>query len=233
MTLPQIQDIHQSLDPQQAGGSLFASQLLLSHRDIKQLRAYDDYAIHRVVYSLFEDVRAKSDGTRDNSASAGFLYADVGIKHDYRCIIMLSNRQPRAKVSDRYGLVSSKAVPSSFMNHSRYRFQVVVNPVVQRKGGRREPLRSIPEIAQWFTQRAPGWGFSVDPLTIQATNPKVRRIKIPDGESFAVSQSIVSGALSVQDRTRFIQSFRSGIGRQRAFGCGLLQIKPIIQFQTP
>lgn len=216
-----------------SASGLFASQLLLSHRDVKHLRAYDEYAIHRVVYSLFEDVRAKEDGTRDNSASAGFLYADAGIKHNHRCIIMLSDRPPKSKVSDRYGCVSSKPVMSSFLDHSRYHFQVLVNPVIQRKGGSRQPLRSLSEINRWFCERAPGWGFSIDPSAIQVRNPKVIRIKIPQGSSFVVSQSHVSGVLSVQDRFRFIQSFQSGIGRQRAFGCGLLQVKPIIQFQNP
>ena len=40
--------------------SLIASVLILSRRDIKALRITDPYSLHRVVYSLFEDIRSPS-----------------------------------------------------------------------------------------------------------------------------------------------------------------------------
>lgn len=208
---------------------LIASQLLLSRKDISQLRVHDDYAIHRVVYSLFEDVRAPSPGQeRDPSASAGLLYADGGLVDDQRRILMLSNRPPASRVSDRYGRVDSREVSAGFLSHDRYRFQVVANPVISRAKGGRDPIRNPSDIAQWFASRASAWGFLVDVDQVDATSPMVRRIKTPSGHTATISQSRISGILTVQDRCRFSSSFRSGIGRARAFGCGLLQVKPIL-----
>ena len=41
----------------------------------------------------------------------------------------------------------------------------------------------------------------------------------------------LSGHLRVTDREKFIQTFFRGFGRGRAFGCGLLQIVPIVDIK--
>jgi len=41
-------------------------------------------------------------------------------------------------------------------------------------------------------------------------------------------RALITGVLSVQDRSLFRKSFQQGIGRGRAFGFGMLQIAPII-----
>ena len=43
-----------------------------------------------------------------------------------------------------------------------------------------------------------------------------------------ISRAIITGALKVVDREKFRNSFYNGIGRERAFGCGLLQLAPIV-----
>ena len=43
-----------------------------------------------------------------------------------------------------------------------------------------------------------------------------------------LAQAHVSGQLQVIDRDRFQESFAQGIGRGRSFGCGLLQIVPLL-----
>lgn len=204
--------------------TLLASQLLLSRKDIAELRIHDAYALHRVVYSLFENVRENSTHPGE---SAGLLYADAGMLDRHRRILLLSNRPPRSRVADRYGRIDSKPIAPSFLSHDRYRLQVVANPVVERNG-HREPIRKVEQIKQWFVDRAPSWGFDVDQESLDATVPTVQRIQAPSGHKLSVSQSRITGVLSVKDRERFIASFQSGIGRARAFGCGLLQVKPII-----
>ena len=43
-----------------------------------------------------------------------------------------------------------------------------------------------------------------------------------------ISRAVIQGVLKVTDKERFRQSFAAGLGRGRAFGCGLLQIVPQI-----
>ena len=48
-----------------------------------------------------------------------------------------------------------------------------------------------------------------------------------DGHDVSLKTSLIQGVLRVTDRERFKESFVKGIGRGRAFGCGLLQIVPV------
>ncbi len=54
----------------------FASVLNLDRRAVKALAITDHYSIHRVVYSLFEDIRSAAE--KAASISSGIVYADQG-----------------------------------------------------------------------------------------------------------------------------------------------------------
>lgn len=49
-----------------------------------------------------------------------------------------------------------------------------------------------------------------------------------DGRNVTLSKARIIGELAVTDRDRFIHSFTRGIGHGKAFGCGLLQIAPLV-----
>ena len=59
------------------------------------------------------------------------------------------------------------------------------------------------------------------------TSQQTQKQKQKGGQTVTQGQTNVQGRLEVIDKTKFIQSFQQGIGRGRAFGCGLLQIVPI------
>jgi len=188
-----------------------------------------------VVYGLFEDVR----GERQKQAStpSGILYADKGGDFNSRIILLLADRPPNPAPA--YGEVESKLVSERFLQHSRYAFEVTVNPskrealskderLGQRgaKPGKIVPVRGREAIAAWFVERAAkAWGFSVNPDHLQVENMAVQTFK-KDGLAVTHGSATLKGELQVSDRAQFVQSFRQGIGRGRAFGFGLLQIAP-------
>ncbi|MBZ4317317.1 type I-E CRISPR-associated protein Cas6/Cse3/CasE, partial [Mycobacterium tuberculosis] len=83
------------------------------------------------VYSLFAD--ARTDREKCSHISSGIAYADQGGDFHGRKILIVSDRPPAAKVDGLYGEVISKSIPAAFLSHSRYRFQVQVNPVRKDK----------------------------------------------------------------------------------------------------
>jgi CRISPR system Cascade subunit CasE len=202
----------------------YASVLRLSRTDVKVLGVKDAYALHRVVYGLFEDVR--SDGEKQASVSSGILYADKGGDFHWRQILMLSNRRPHA--TPQFGEVHTRDVPSSFMAHERYAFDITLNPGRRDKqSGKIVPVRGREGIEQWFRERAPkSWGFSVNPGNLQTGQMSVQTFE-KEGKTITHGSATLKGELRVVDRDRFIQSFTQGIGRGRAFGFGLLQIVPL------
>src|SRR5690606_33136163 len=76
---------------------LFASALYLDPPALKALAVTDAYSLHRVVYSLYEDVR--DEESKLASKPSGILYADHGGDARGRRILMLADRPPADAVN--------------------------------------------------------------------------------------------------------------------------------------
>ncbi|MCB1704626.1 MAG: type I-E CRISPR-associated protein Cas6/Cse3/CasE [Halioglobus sp.] len=209
--------------------TLFASVLQLDRKAVKELRITDAYSLHRVVYSLYENVRDTAD--KACSTPSGILYADQGGDHRGRRILMLADRMPASTVEGQYGNVQSKLIPDSFLQHIHYRFRVIVNPTRRDSASRKLiPVRSRDSISDWFSQRAEqSWGFHPVAEQLQVDRVEVLQFTDKQKRSVTIAQAHVQGMLSVLDPLQFQNSFVRGIGRARSYGCGLLQIVPVIE----
>ncbi|MCG5500568.1 type I-E CRISPR-associated protein Cas6/Cse3/CasE [Ectothiorhodospira lacustris] len=208
--------------------SLVAGMLYLDRQASKALRITDPYSLHRVVYSLYEDVRSAEE--KGASQTSGILYADQGGDFHSRRILLLADRIPAACIDGQYGQVQSKPIAGSFLEHDRYRFRVIVNPTRRDSASRKLlPVKGREAIGDWFCERAlESWGFRVSRKHLQVDRLDVLRFKNKQQNLVTLAQAHVQGQLEVTDRTQFHNSFARGIGRARAFGCGLLQIVPLL-----
>lgn len=208
--------------------NIVASVLHLDRLAVRALRITDVYSLHRVVYSLYPDVR--SEEAKKQSSSSGILYADQGGDHLGRKILMLSNRSPAPRVDEQYGQVESKVLPAGFLEHNCYRFKVIVNPTWRESASRKLiAVRGRDAIADWFAERAQNsWGFRIDPKYLQVDRIEVLQFKDKQQRLATIGQAHIQGLLRVVDPKQFRISFTTGIGRARAYGCGLMQIAPII-----
>lgn len=208
--------------------TMIASVLHLDRRAVKALRITDAYSVHRVVYSLYEDMRDAKQ--KQASAASGILYADQGGDVRGRKILMLANREPMTAVDDQYGEVLSKSIPDNFLEHENFRFTVIVNPTRRDSVSRKlVAVRGREDVAQWFSERAKAsWGFEVAHQHLQVDNINVLQFKDKQQRQVTIGQAHIQGLLRVTDKEQFLQSFSQGIGRARAYGCGLLQIVPVV-----
>ena len=213
--------------------SLIASVLHLDRQSSKALRITDPYSLHRVVYSLYEDVRSVEE--KSASLASGILYADQGGDFLNRRILLLADRMPAACIDGQYGRVQSRPIAEGFLDHDGYRFRVIVNPTRRDSASRKLlPIRGREAIADWFCERAlQSWGFRVSREHLQVDRVDVQRFKDKQQHPVTLAQAHVQGQLQVTDRTQFRNSFARGIGRGRTFGCGLLQIVPLLTIHTP
>lgn len=209
--------------------SIIASVLNLSRKDISALKITDPYSIHRVVFSLFDDVRSEAD--KIAGVSSGILFADLGGDHESRRILLLSNRPPAVAIDGQHGVVNSKVLDDEFLTHSTYNFSTIVNPTRQNSETQKlVPVKGRENIIAWFCERAPlSWGFSVNPESARVNNVDVLTFKSKTQQPITLAQAHIQGTLRVTDPVAFRKSFTSGIGRGRAFGCGLLQIVPFVE----
>jgi len=207
---------------------LLASVLCLDRQAVKALHITDPYSLHRVVYSLFQDVRNETE--KSSSQASGILYADLGGNFNGREVLLISDREPASKVDGLYGFVQTRPIPEDFLDHKKYRFKVVVNPTRRDNASRKlVPVRGRDEVARWFMQKSSSaWGFLASAESLQVDRVDVLQFKDKHQSSVTIAQAHIQGQLTVTDRELFHRSFRTGIGRGRAFGCGLLQIIPIV-----
>jgi CRISPR system Cascade subunit CasE len=208
---------------------LVASVLHLDRRAVKALRLTDPYSLHRVIYSLYQDDR--TDLQKNSSQPSGILYADQGGDIFGRRVLMLATREPESAVDGSYGAVTSRPVPGHFLGFDKYRFRVVVNPVRRDAASRKLiPIRERSEIIEWFAARAESrWGFSTPGQYLHVNKIEVLRFNDKHQHRVTLAQASIQGQLLVTDRSLFQASFAQGLGRGRAFGCGLLQIAPLIE----
>ncbi|OPX56961.1 CRISPR system Cascade subunit CasE [Oceanospirillum multiglobuliferum] len=206
---------------------LYASALHLDRKAVKALRITDEYALHRVVYSLFADVR--SDHEKQSHIQSGIVYADQGGDFQGRKVLMVSDRKPAEQINGQFGQVMTKTISPDFLGHKNYRFKVQINPVRKDKiSGKRVAVKGRDQVAKWFIERAPkSWGFSVDPQTLQVEGIEVLQFADKEKRQVTLGRATLQGQLTVIDPIVFAQSFKQGIGKGRAFGCGLLQIVPM------
>ena len=211
--------------------TLIVSVLHLDRKAVKALRMTDLYSLHRVVYSLYDDVRSEAE--KSASGCSGIQFADMGGDFHGRKVLLLANRAPAEQVKgddgERYGEVQSKAVPERFLEHDRYRFKVIVNPTRRdNKSKNLVPVKGREDIAAWFCGRAlSSWGFTVPEMYLQIDTVEVQRFSSKNGHPITLAQAHLQGELHVRDGEKFRQSFGQGIGRGRTFGCGLLQLIPV------
>ncbi|GAB5992051.1 type I-E CRISPR-associated protein Cas6/Cse3/CasE [Aeromonas enteropelogenes] len=209
--------------------SLYASVLRLDCHAIKALRITDLYSLHRVVYDLFEDVR--SEVQKHASEPSGIQWADKGGDEQYRQILLLSDRLPK---ESEHGEVVSRPLPPAFLAHDHYRFSVILSPTRRDRLSRQLiPVRGREAIATWFTERAPvNWGFTVDTQRLQVGDVRVQQFKAKAGRLVTLQQVTLNGYLTVTNPEQFTRSIATGIGRSRTFGCGLMQVVPVIEQPT-
>lgn len=207
---------------------MIASVLTLDRHAVKELRITDRYSLHRIVYDLYPDIRTAED--KAASKSSGILFADQGGDISGRKILMLANRKPTDRIKEKYGQVNSRPIGEGFLEHSQYQFKVMVNPTRRCGASRKlQPVKERKAIAEWFCERGvQSWGFKVDPHNVEVVAVDVLQFNDKQKNPITIAQASVQGQLTVTDRQQFHKSFTQGVGRARAFGCGLLQIVPIL-----
>ena len=211
---------------------MFLTQLKLSTQDMIDLRIKDDYAVHKIVYSLFPEEEKERNR---------ILYVDKEVRKDHRVLWILSQIEPQMKFEKEK--MQTKPVSEDFLNHKRYSFEIVLNPVKKSKeSGKLVAIRIPPktkenenlqerakELLDWFFQKAEQNGFAPDQEKLQFLPKPTQTFSQKDHKEQTVvhNKVLFSGTLTVTDPERFRQAFEQGIGKAKAFGFGLLQLVPI------
>ena len=126
-----------------------------------------------------------------------------------------------------YVTSATTIISENFFRFSDYRFEIDLNPVKKEKeSGKRRAVTGQLDLLNWFIAHSEKWGFQADARSLEVSIKPVRQFS-KDGTVCTFNHAFFRGSLHVTDQEKFRESFFAGLGHGKAFGFGLLQLRPI------
>ena len=153
-------------------------------------------------------------------------------------LLILSEEKPSLKALEKYGVDGSGETKSynsflaSIQEGKKYRFRTTLNPVVAKpiegeKRGKTVPLLTIENQSRFLLERAEKNGFSLNIEDFVIKERKFETLKKKGMKDTPIYQVSYEGILSVIDAEQFRKTLCDGIGKKKAYGCGLLTVIPV------
>lgn len=220
--------------------SMYFSRLTLNDKNLfNQLRG-NSYSEHQILWPLFE---------ADPKAQRDFLYHKI----ENACQLqyyMLSTRKPEVS-SPAWHVEGPKLYNPFIQKGQKFSFLLRANPSVALSRSKKRidvvsyekikikyktlPRAQKPSLYQlvqkscihWLEKRAPQNGFDFEHDKVQAEAYTKHTARKHSNPIFYYTVDF-SGQLQVTDVEVFKKTLLQGLGRGRAFGCGLLLIKRVL-----
>ena len=174
-----------------------------------------DVSLHRYVMSGYP-----KDLGPDPRKQAGVLF-----RVDNKSILVQSTMKPKWPKS--YEAQVKLEFKADLLNvGERYRFRFGLNSVAQSNRDGRCRRYPVPP-SQWLAARKEMLGATFDIRKVESMvlHDHVKREHYT--RSFPIEVSVIDGYLTVTDSRRLAQAMVNGIGREKAYGCGLLSLLPV------
>ena len=119
----------------------------------------------------------------------------------------------------------SKEFNPSFVDGIYLRFDLLANPVVAiPRSNIRTAILDQEKQIEWIKKQGENNGFSVKELAI---GPYEKKMIKKGSKAFPVFSVPFSGILRVEDSVKFKNAVENGIGREKAYGMGMLMVSKI------
>ena len=114
-----------------------------------------------------------------------------------------------------------------FRSGKLFHFRLKANPSKRNKETRKTVgLHSQPDQIAWLERQATARGFQIQMVDVIPT-ANIFGKKKGNSASIKIHTAIFQGILEVQDSDLLLTAVKEGIGRAKAYGCGLLSLKKI------
>jgi CRISPR system Cascade subunit CasE len=204
----------------------FMTQCLVSHETAAKERIYHHGRWHAKIWEAFRPVSG-------DDIPRAWLYSVEETPNGYKALILSDEIPTRPDWCPSMGW-ATKPLPDEFLNHSRYVFGLTANAT--KSGEQRISLAKRtsaeddpePRLLDWLERKGDRGGFQIYRSKTSVLPLSVESFPTSDGSQKMTLQYVqFRGVLEVTNKSDFQNSFNLGIGRGRAFGAGLLLLKPI------
>ena len=178
-------------------------------------------SLHRYVMAGFPD-----DLGPDPRSQVGALF-----RVDGGSILVQSAEKPKWPKAYE-AQVKLEFKPSLLKVGERYRFRLGINSVAQSNRDGRCRRYPVPAV-DWLAAREDRLGATFEVRQVRQITLKDHVRREHYTRSFAIQVSVIDGYLTVTHSQRLADAMVNGIGREKAYGCGLLSLLPVAAVTTP
>jgi CRISPR system Cascade subunit CasE len=195
-------------------------------KDLNSLEAY-----HNWVERLFPDEIKQRERSRK------LWRIDKLGEKEY--LLVVSERIPDLKAMSLYGIentAESKCYDTFLQRLEKghvLRFKVTLNPVVSRstgklsgKRGRVFPHITVDQKMKYLKDRAVKNGFLLEDDDFYISDSRYDILKRKGNRAIKVSRVSYEGKLVIDDALLFRKLLANGLGKKKAYGCGLMTVIP-------
>lgn len=218
--------------------SLIRSVLELDSRHHATQKAVGDkHVLHQYVMSGFDHYLENGDdffGEQARGYSArredlGVLYA-IDHRPDGSVWLMVQSTVKGDWTGTKIGRALLRDVshrPFTPLTKGEIRYQIVVNPVRRNARTRKQYVLTNPvDVEEWWRQRATNIGLDVNSYPVKVIESGRDSFRKSDNHPVTISTSKIAGTARIMDADLFAKATASGVGKARAYGCGLLLALP-------
>lgn len=152
-------------------------------------------------------------------------------------LLVVSEKKPDKEAFEKYGVKDSSATKdySGYINSldmsKTMKFRATLNPVISVKSDDRQRGRVFPHVTveqqmNYIINLAMRNGFTIDKSNLEITKRSFEKLKKTNQKTIDISKVTFEGLLNVNDKEKFIEVLEEGIGKKKAYGCGLLTVIP-------
>lgn len=200
---------------------------IFSKKNIKSL--YNLGAYHSWVEDCFPDEKIEHIRSRK-------LWRIDKLFNKY-FLLIVSEKKPNFEILEKYGVkgtAESKEYDKfleNLKNGMRAKFRIVLNPVISKKTddsekrGRIFPHTTIKYQLKYLEDRAEKNGFILEDCNIVSRSMETLKKENKNNNFVKVAYE---GILCIKDVEKFRNTLKKGIGKEKAYGFGMLTIIPIV-----
>lgn len=207
---------------------MYISRVKIDYNNKKALRELDHLGVY---HSWVEDSFPEEVG---NNRSRKLWRIDRLNEEDY--LLVVSEDRPDLQILERFGVRGSAETKEysrfldSLKNGQRMKFRLVVNPTrsIARPGkrGRVVPITSEEDQLEYLLDRSEKNGFDLDPGDFYLLKSEFKTARKRGEFNIDYISAEFQGELTITDSDQFVNMLKTGIGRKKAYGFGMMTVLP-------
>ncbi|MCX6378707.1 MAG: type I-E CRISPR-associated protein Cas6/Cse3/CasE [Armatimonadetes bacterium] len=219
---------------------MFLSQVILEGRTARVHNLVADlYRQHQFVYSAFPDKSDREESGEERRPSVLYRLETTDGGARFVFLVQSEEEPDWMGCGERHiGVICAshiKEVDPHFSDGQRLRFRLRANPTqmrlvapTERKGYKRVGLYKEEEQRDWLARCGERLGFRTESVSIipkgVLTGRKPASQEGARGNAVQCLMADFDGSLTVTNAETFAETYRTGAGRGKAWGCGLLSV---------